>query len=271
MYGTAQGAETATTGSCERTNEPASRVSVGRPAAKGEKDALDERWLGVATRVANVDDERDPAVVEDGLRSASEARSRHNAGRTHATKVDGLEDALLREIRWVYTTQEQRANANFCFLGRHAWVRDGARARLAGPRVQNTGRQRVAPSGRCRTALSFVSLDRWQHPPFLAFLYTARFCEGPFLESPECPQAPSDTKRLTPALNPGWRPEVGCAGYALQLRSGTWRTGLTNWVLRPRHALALLAPIRGLPLQSWFLARHPTSSLPRRLTNTASS
>jgi hypothetical protein len=76
------------------------------------------------------------------------------------------------------------------------WVRDGARARLAGPRVQNTGRQRVAPSGRCRTALSFVSLDRWQHPPFLAFLYTARFCEGTFLESPECPQAPSTLRGL---------------------------------------------------------------------------
>ena len=39
---------------------------LGRRKTAG-KDSLDQRWLGIAPRVSDVDDEWNPAIVQDSL------------------------------------------------------------------------------------------------------------------------------------------------------------------------------------------------------------
>jgi hypothetical protein len=55
--------------SCQRANEPGTEVSL--VTEEYTFSSLDERRLRVATGVANVDDEWDPAVVDDGLVNAN--------------------------------------------------------------------------------------------------------------------------------------------------------------------------------------------------------
>jgi hypothetical protein len=57
------------TASCQRANEPGTEVSL--VTEEYMFSSLDERRLRVAAGVANVDDEWDPAVVDDGLVNAN--------------------------------------------------------------------------------------------------------------------------------------------------------------------------------------------------------
>ena len=85
--------------SCKRADQPA--IQRGQTVSKLEKvtNALDERGLGVAPRVANVDDEGNPAIVDDSLTvtltlspDVPPAQERE----TYASELDGLDDPFLQ-------------------------------------------------------------------------------------------------------------------------------------------------------------------------------
>lgn len=71
--------------SCKRADQPA--IQRGQTVSKLEKvtNALDERGLGVAPREPNVDDHRNPAIVNDSLWVEENAVRR----RVHILTKDG--------------------------------------------------------------------------------------------------------------------------------------------------------------------------------------
>ena len=71
----------------------------GIHASERLRAVLDQRWLRVTPRVANVYDEGDPAIVDNGLSvtltlpaSLTPAQKRE----TYASELDGLDDPFLQ-------------------------------------------------------------------------------------------------------------------------------------------------------------------------------
>ena len=71
---------------------------VGAFSFKETRHVLDERGLWVTPRVPDVDNEGDPAVVDDGLLPMSEQEWEEERGRggTHPCEVHRFDDSLLQ-------------------------------------------------------------------------------------------------------------------------------------------------------------------------------
>jgi hypothetical protein len=86
--------------SCKRADESALNGRSGKTGYRDWGNALDERRLGVTPREPDVDDKRNPAVVQDRLLctllSAAMASTRK---KTHPADLDDFYDTFLGQVR----------------------------------------------------------------------------------------------------------------------------------------------------------------------------
>ena len=88
---------------CKRTNQPGEEGSVTRvEAARLQRDVLEQLRFRVAPRKSNIDDERNPAVVEDGLWH-NPTRKQTNMGGSSETSftsnLNSLVDTFLEKAQ----------------------------------------------------------------------------------------------------------------------------------------------------------------------------
>ena len=109
---------------CKRTNQPGEEGSVTRvEAARLQRDVLEQLRFRVAPRKSNIDDERNPAVVEDGLwhnPTRKQTNMGGNSETSYTSNLNSLVDTFLDKVQMSGGKEKYTADAPLC-LPKASW------------------------------------------------------------------------------------------------------------------------------------------------------